>query len=175
MSDDRETVRLQVAVAPESITVQERIPASTPAASGSGPLFRAADYQIFPDTARDWTRASQETPPAFLRPQARPLHLRVRIRHRPEPLSVQDGAPISASSNGVARSDLGPDFIHEMQVQSIGASVEYGQLQGAVVNVITKSGGNVFQYRRRVLRAALEPDEPAEATLSTDRRRGQRL
>ena len=31
-------------------------------------------------------------------------------------------------------------------MQSIGASVEYGNIQGAVFNVITKQGGDRFQY-----------------------------
>ena len=44
------------------------------------------------------------------------------------------------------KADPGVDFIQELQIQSVGASVEYGNVQGAVVNVITKSGGNHFQY-----------------------------
>ncbi len=57
-----------------------------------------------------------------------------------------DGTSITATGNGVSRADPGVDFIQELQIQSVGASVEYGNVQGAVVNVITKSGGNRFQY-----------------------------
>ena len=49
-----------------------------------------------------------------------------------------DGTSITATGNGVARADPGVDFIQELQIQSVGASVEYGNVQGAVVNVITK-------------------------------------
>jgi hypothetical protein len=56
-----------------------------------------------------------------------------------------DGTNVTAVTNGVARSDPGVDFIQELQIQSVGASVEYGNVQGAVVNVITKSGSNRFQ------------------------------
>ena len=56
-----------------------------------------------------------------------------------------DGTSITATGNGVSRADPGVDFIQELQIQSVGASVEYGNVQGAVVNVITKSGGNRFQ------------------------------
>src|SRR5262249_42068791 len=38
------------------------------------------------------------------------------------------------------------DFIQEVQVQSVGASAEFGNFQGAVVNVITKQGGERFQF-----------------------------
>ena len=37
------------------------------------------------------------------------------------------------------------DVIQEVHVQSMGASVEYGNLQGAVFNVVTKQGGDRFQ------------------------------
>src|SRR4029450_13609915 len=48
--------------------------------------------------------------------------------------------------NGVARAEAGVDFIQEVQVQSVGASAEFGNLQGAVINVITKQGSARFQY-----------------------------
>ena len=57
-----------------------------------------------------------------------------------------DGTSITATGNGVSRADPGVDFIQELQIQSVGASVEYGNVQGAVINVITKSGGNRFQH-----------------------------
>ena len=57
-----------------------------------------------------------------------------------------DGTSITATGNGVSRAEPGVNFIQELQIQSVGASVEYGNVQGAVVNVITKSGGDRFQY-----------------------------
>ena len=57
-----------------------------------------------------------------------------------------DGTNVTAPTNGTARVDPGIDFIQELQIQSVGASVEYGNVQGAVVNVITKSGSNRFLY-----------------------------
>ena len=53
---------------------------------------------------------------------------------------------ITATGNGVSRADPGVDFIQELQIESVGASVEYGNVQGAVVNVMTRSGGNRFQH-----------------------------
>ena len=55
-----------------------------------------------------------------------------------------DGTNVTATGNGVARADPGIDFVQELQIQSVGASVEYGNVQGAVVNVITQSGGEQF-------------------------------
>ena len=42
-----------------------------------------------------------------------------------------DGTNFTCPCNGVARSEPGVDFIQEVQVQSVGASAEYGNVQGA--------------------------------------------
>ncbi len=74
-----------------------------------------------------------------------------------------DGTSITATGNGVSRADPGVDFIQELQIQSVGASVEYGNVQGAVVNVITKSGGNRFQYDAAYYWQTGRADQPAGA------------
>lgn len=53
-----------------------------------------------------------------------------------------EGTNMTCPCNGVARSEPGGDFIQEIQVQSVGASAEFGNVQGAVVNVITKQGSD---------------------------------
>jgi hypothetical protein len=55
-----------------------------------------------------------------------------------------DGTNFTSTTNGVARAEPGIDFIQEVQVQSVGASAEYGGAQGAVINVVTKQGSNRF-------------------------------
>ena len=57
-----------------------------------------------------------------------------------------DGTDFTSPSNGAARADPGVDFVQEVHVQSVGASVEYGNVQGAVVNVVTRQGGNRFTW-----------------------------
>lgn len=51
-----------------------------------------------------------------------------------------DGTNTTCPCNGIARAEVGVDFIQEVHVQSVVASAEFGNLQGAVVNVITKQG-----------------------------------
>jgi hypothetical protein len=55
-----------------------------------------------------------------------------------------DGTNFTCPCIGIARSEPGIDFIQEIQIQSVGASAEYGNLQGAVINVITRQGGARF-------------------------------
>jgi len=57
-----------------------------------------------------------------------------------------DGTNFTCPCSGEARSEPGVDFIQEVQVQSVGASAEFGNMQGAVVNVITRQGGDRFLH-----------------------------
>ena len=57
-----------------------------------------------------------------------------------------DGTNFTCPCNGVARAEPGVDFIQEVHVQSVGASAEYGNVQGAVINVITRQGGERFLF-----------------------------
>jgi hypothetical protein len=57
-----------------------------------------------------------------------------------------DGTNFTCPCNGVARSEPGVDFIQEVQVQAVGASAEFGNVQGAVINVITRQGSERFLH-----------------------------
>jgi len=63
-----------------------------------------------------------------------------------ENLFLIDGTNFTCPCIGVSRAEPSIDVIQEIQVQSVGVSVEYGNIQGAVFNVITKQGGDRFQY-----------------------------
>lgn len=53
-----------------------------------------------------------------------------------------DGTNTTCPCNGVARSEAGVDFIQEVQIQSVGASAEFGNVQGAVINIVLKQGSD---------------------------------
>ena len=57
-----------------------------------------------------------------------------------------DGMNTTCPCSGVARTEPGVDFIHEVQVAATGASAEFGNMQGAVINVVTRQGGERFSY-----------------------------
>jgi Carboxypeptidase regulatory-like domain len=56
-----------------------------------------------------------------------------------------DGTNFTCPCSGGAVAEPGVDVIQEVQVQSVGASAEFGNIQGAVINVVTRQGGNLFQ------------------------------
>ena len=55
-----------------------------------------------------------------------------------------DGADLTAPQTGAAWAWPSTDIIEELQVVGLGAPAEYGNYQGAVFNIITKSGSNIF-------------------------------
>jgi TonB dependent receptor-like, beta-barrel/Carboxypeptidase regulatory-like domain/TonB-dependent Receptor Plug Domain len=57
-----------------------------------------------------------------------------------------DGTSTTCPCNGVARSEPVIDFIQEIQIQSVGASAEYGNVQGAIINVITRQGSERYLF-----------------------------
>ena len=57
-----------------------------------------------------------------------------------------DGTNFTAPGTGIARAEPGSHFIQEVHVQSVGASAEVGNVQGAVINVITRQGSERFLY-----------------------------
>ena len=55
-----------------------------------------------------------------------------------------DGQPNKDSVNGGAASQFNQETIAEFQVLTAGFRAEFGQASGAIVNVITRSGGNEY-------------------------------
>lgn len=55
-----------------------------------------------------------------------------------------EGVDLSNPEIGTAWSWPVPDMFEEVEITGIGAQAEYGNFAGAVVNIVTKSGGNSF-------------------------------
>ena len=63
-----------------------------------------------------------------------------------ENLFLIDSTNFTCPCSGLSRAEPGVDFIQEIHVQSVGASAEFGNAQGAVINVVTRRGGDRFAY-----------------------------
>lgn len=55
-----------------------------------------------------------------------------------------DGVDVTGPETGSAWFYVNPDVIEEIEVMGVGAPAEYGNHTGAVLNVVTKKGGNDF-------------------------------
>ena len=115
--------------------------------SGFGTRFGAEDLDAIPMrrfSYQDWVKAAPGISPTS--PAGSSVLVSAFGSGVDQNQYLLDGTNITATGNGVSRADPGVAFIQEVQIQSVGASVEYGNVQGAVVTVISKSGGNRFQY-----------------------------
>src|ERR1043166_6302295 len=61
-----------------------------------------------------------------------------------ESLYLLDGTNFTCPCSGGPQPQPDVDVIEEVHVDSVGASAEFGNVQGAVFNVVTKQGGDVF-------------------------------
>ncbi|PYR02374.1 MAG: hypothetical protein DMF97_04930, partial [Acidobacteria bacterium] len=57
---------------------------------------------------------------------------------------IIDGLNTTGVETGVQGKTLNFDFVQEVEVKTGGLGAEYGRMTGGAVNVVTKSGGNVF-------------------------------
>ncbi len=69
-------------------------------------------------------------------------------------LTVDGGFNMDAGSNNSQISNVGIDFIDQVSVKTSNFSAEYGRNSGAAINVVTRSGSNVYkgsvwEYMRR--------------------------
>jgi hypothetical protein len=62
-----------------------------------------------------------------------------------------DGVDTTDTTTGTFGANLNFEAIQEVSVQTSGMSAEYGRAQGAVINVITKSGTNDFQGSVKII------------------------
>jgi hypothetical protein len=142
------TVVLKVAAAAESIVVQES--GSRIEARGSGFETRfGGEYLRTIPTRRysmfDLIRAAPGVSPTS--PASGTVNtVSVLGSGANENLFLIDGTNFTCPCAGVSRAEPSVDVIQEVQIQTVGASAEYGNIQGAVFNVITKTGGNRFLY-----------------------------
>jgi Carboxypeptidase regulatory-like domain/TonB dependent receptor-like, beta-barrel len=151
------TVVLKLAGVAESVVVEgsgSRIEARS---SGFETRFKAEDFQAIP-TRRfsmiDFIRAAPGVSPTSpssgsdqsINAAASPASVSAFGSGTNENLFLIDGTNFTCPCSGGGVAEPGVDFIQELQVQSVGASAEYGNMQGAVFNVITKQGGNRLVY-----------------------------
>ena len=142
------TVVLKLAGVAESVVVQGAGSHIDARDSGFGTHFRAEEITAVPTRRAsmfDWIRAapgiSATSPSSGIVTTVSAFGSGTN-----ENQFLIDGTNFTCPCNGVARAEPGVDFIREVQVQSAGASAEFGNVQGAVINVVTRQGGARLLY-----------------------------
>src|SRR5687768_1108288 len=82
-----------------------------------------------------------------------------------------DGVDVNDNVFGQPNGLFIEEGIQEVQVLTSGISAEYGRFAGGVVNVITRSGGNLFSgaFRTNLTNASWSAETPLERTKGTQR------
>ena len=86
-------------------------------------------------------------------------------------LFLMNGVDINDNVLGTANNLFIEDAIQEVQVLTSGISAEYGRFSGGIINVITRSGGNVLSgaFRTNLTNPAWSAETPFEKSAGTSR------
>jgi carboxypeptidase family protein/TonB-dependent receptor-like protein len=144
------TVDLQVKVGNvgEVVNVSaEVLPLLEPDASSTGATVTTRQIMELPVNGRDYLDLIQLVPGVAINRQEDPGSDEanpVLGERSGNNNFLIDGQPNKDTVNGGAAAQFNQETIAEFQVLTTGFKAEFGQASGAVINVITKSGGNDF-------------------------------
>lgn len=139
-------VQLQVgAVGGTVVDVTDVLPLLEPNASSTGTTITPRQIQDFPVNGREYLDLMQLVPGVAVNRQSTGDNANPVLGERSGNNNfLIDGQPNKDSVSGGAAAQFNQETIAEFQVLTAGFKAEFGQASGAIVNVITKSGGNSF-------------------------------
>ena len=154
------TVNREEIVVPLGETVEINIPLKvstlqeTVTVTGESPVVNTASTEISTNLNRQWVESAPQRRFTFfdLINQAPGVSPATSTSSRSQSFGSNvtdnsyqlDGTDFTAPLTGAAWPWPNTDAIEEVQVLSLGASAEYGNVQGAVFNVVTRQGSNEF-------------------------------
>lgn len=138
-------VQLAVGVAGSEVTVTSELPLLEPTASSTGSTVTPKQIQDLPVNGREYLDLLQLVPGVAINRQSSGDNANPVLGERSGNNNfLIDGQPNKDTVNGGAAAQFNQETISEFQVLTSAYKAEFGQASGAIVNVITKSGGNQF-------------------------------
>ena len=139
-------VQLQVGNAVAGLDVNaDELPLLEPNASSNGATVTPKQIQDLPVNGRDYLDLLQLVPGVAINRQSTGDNANPVLGERSGNNNFFiDGQPNKDTVSGGAGAQFNQETIAEFQVLTTGFKAEFGQASGAVVNVITKSGGNGY-------------------------------
>ena len=140
-------VQLQVGSGTAQVDVTNELPLLEPNAASTGQTITPRQIVELPVNGRDYLDLLQLVPGVAVNRQADPTG------DKATPVLGErggnnnffiDGQPNKDTVNGGPAAQFNQETIAEFQVLTTGYKAEFGQASGAIINVITKSGGNGF-------------------------------
>lgn len=139
-------VQLQVGtVGGDVVEVTDVLPLLEPNASSTGATVTPRQIQDLPVNGREYLDLLQLVPGVAINRQSTGDNANPVLGERSGNNNFFiDGQPNKDTVNGGPGAQFNQETIAEFQVLTTGYKAEFGQASGAIVNVITKSGGNAF-------------------------------
>ena len=139
-------VQMQVGNVVGDVSVTAEIPLIEPTASSTGTTVTPRQIQDLPVNGREYLDLLQLVPGVAINRQSEGDNATPVLGERSGNNNFFiDGQPNKDTVNGGPAAQFNQETIEEFQVLTTGYKAEFGQASGAIVNVITKSGGNSFR------------------------------
>ena len=163
-------IPLEVGAVSEQVDIVENAQLLNPTSSATGSTITPQQIKEMPTNGRNYLDLMQLVPGVVINRQANvgsDNSTPVLGERSGNNNFLIDGQPNKDTVVGGAASQFNQETIAEFQVLTAGFRAEFGQASGAIVNVITKSGGNDFHglasifFRNNVFDSAnsLDPNE----------------
>ena len=138
-----EHIILKPSTVTESITVTGASPVVDVTKSGVSTAFTKEQMENIPGGRFTVYDIIKQTP-AIPQQDQREWTNTIYGSNTPNNAYLVDGIDISSPGQGHGWNWQPQDMFEEVEVSGIGATAEYGNFTGAVINIVTKSGGNTF-------------------------------
>jgi hypothetical protein len=170
-------IQMQVGNVVGDVNVTDELPLLEPEASSTGATVTPRQIQDLPVNGREYLDLLQLVPGVAINRQSTGDNANPVLGERSGNNNFFiDGQPNKNTVTGGPAAPFNQETIAEFQVLTTGYKAEFGQASGAIVNVITKSGGNAFHgvgslfVRNEALDASnsLEPFPVSSAQVVTE-------
>ena len=160
---------LEVGAVQEQVDVVENAQLLNPTSAATGSTITPQQIKEMPTNGRNYLDLMQPVPGVVINRQANvgSDNATAGARRAFRQQQLIDGQPNKDTVQGGAASQFNQETIAEFQVLTAGFRAEFGQASGAIVNVITKSGGNEYHglasifFRNKIFDSSnsLDPNE----------------
>lgn len=142
------TVSLNVLMKPstlkETIEVTAKAPIIDVKKSGMSTNFSTAELENIPAGRHSFADVIKQAPGVLTRGETGELRWSFAGSGTQGNAFYVDGVDQSTPELGIPWTNPSQDVFEEVEVSGIGTPAEYGLITGAVINIVTKSGGNEF-------------------------------
>ena len=138
-----EKITLQQATLEESVTVTAAAPIVDATQSGFSHVFSKDDLEKLPAERGSYLEVIKHAPGMMMTRQSTSRIVAFGSNSDSNSWLV-DGVEVSSASGGYTWVTTTQEAFEEIETYGLGAPAEFGSFTGAVVSVVTKSGGNSF-------------------------------